>query len=241
MSIKKRQNCVAFIFARGGSKGVPRKNVRELGGMPLIAHSINVARSCPSVNQVVVSTDDAKISDVALRYGAIVPFVRPAHLAGDMSSEYEAWQHAIREYEVLRNEKIDLFVSLPATSPLRAVEDVESCIELFTHSDADTVVTVKEASRSPYFNMLCNNDAGFSRLVNTDESGQRYVRRQDVPEVYDMTTVAYVSSPEFILDSDSIFSGKVKSVLVPDERAVDIDTMLDFKFAEFLIAQRSEV
>ena len=89
--------------------------------------------------------------------------------------------------------------------------------------------------------MLCNNDAGFSRLVNTDESGQRYVRRQDVPEVYDMTTVAYVSSPEFILDSDSIFSGKVKSVLVPDERAVDIDTMLDFKFAEFLIAQRSEV
>ena len=88
--------------------------------------------------------------------------------------------------------------------------------------------------------MLCNDEDGFSSLVNMDKSGQRYIRRQDVPEVYDMTTVAYVSSPKFILGSDSIFSGKVKSVLVPDDRAVDIDTILDFKFAEFLVAQRSE-
>ena len=120
MSTQKKQNCVAFIFARGESKGIPRKNIRELDGMPLIAHSINLARSCPSINQVVVSTDDAEISDIALRYGALVPFIRPAHLAGDTSSEHEAWQHAVREYEKIFHKEIDLFISLPCllyTSP----------------------------------------------------------------------------------------------------------------------------
>lgn len=238
MTSETKVNCVVFIFARGGSKGVPRKNILELGGMPLIAHSINIAKMCSSVDRVVVSTDDPEIAEVALEYGAEVPFIRPSYLAGDRSSEYDAWKHAITEFEQVCEEKIDVFVSLPATSPLRSVDDVEKCIREYQETDADTVVTVKEASRSPYFNMLRNDDDGFSYLVNLRGDGQRYVRRQDVPQVYDMTTVAYVSGPDFILSSDSIFSGRVKSVLIPDERAVDIDTMLDFKFAEFLIAQK---
>lgn len=234
---KKNNFCVAFIFARGGSKGVPRKNVLELGGMPLIAHSIQCALNCPFVHRVVVSTDDEEIADIALQYGAEVPFIRPKELADDTSSEFEAWKHAIREYQKLTDEEFDVFVSLPPTSPLRSVEDVEACLDQFLTSDADMVVTVKEASRSPYFNMIRIDDEGFSHVVNTDPSGKRYTRRQDVPVVYDMTTVAYVSHPEFILNSDSVFSGKVKSVLVPDERALDIDTMMDFKFAEFLVAR----
>ena len=236
-----KDNCVAFIFARGGSKGVLRKNIRHLGGLPLIAYSIQLAKQCPSIDRVVVSTDDKEIAAVAREYGAEVPFIRPSELAGDRSSEFDAWKHAIHVYQEVFREKIDIFVSLPPTSPLRSVVDVERCIKEYQSTASDIVVTIKEASRSPYFNMLVIDEEGYSKLVNLSPDGTRYVRRQDVPQVYDMTTVAYVSSPEFILKSDSIFAGKVRSILVPDERAVDIDTMLDFKFAEFLINDRGEL
>jgi CMP-N-acetylneuraminic acid synthetase len=228
-------NCVAFVFARGGSKGVPRKNIRNLGGLPLISYSIKSAKACPSINQVVVSTDDEEIASVARQFGAAVPFMRPPELAGDCSSEFDAWKHAIKMYEKTTREKIDVFLSLPPTSPLRSVVDIENCIREYTETKADIVITVKNAARSPYFNMVRNDDEGFAHLVITAPDGTRYTRRQDVPDVYDMTTVAYVSSPDYILSSESIFSGKVKCVIVPDERAIDIDTMLDFNFAEFLL------
>lgn len=231
-------NCVAFIFARGGSKGVPRKNIRNLGGIPLIVHSIRVAEQCAWIKRIVVSTDDVEIANVARQFGAEVPFMRPAELAGDRSSEYEAWQHAITTFESTCGENVDIFVSLPPTSPLRSVVDVDNCIGELLNTDADMVVTVKEAVRSPYFNMLHNDDGGYAHLVNLAPDGTRYIRRQDVPAVFDMTTVAYVSRRDFILASDSVFSGKVRSVLIPDQRAVDIDTELDFKFAEFLCAEK---
>jgi CMP-N-acetylneuraminic acid synthetase len=236
-----KNNCVAFIFARGGSKGVPRKNIRDLGGIPLIAYSIQIALECSSINCVVVSTEDEEIASISRKYGAEVPFMRPVELAGDDSNEYDAWKHAISSFEEISHEKIDVFVSLPPTSPLRSVSDVENCIHEYTKTEADTVITVKEATRSPYFNMVRDDDEGFSHIVNLAPDGARYIRRQDVPVVYDMTTVAYVSSPAFILNSDSIFSGKVRSVLVDDERAIDIDTMLDFKFAEFLITEKGNL
>ena len=222
-------------------RGVPRKNIRDLGGVPLIVYSIQVALECPLINRVVVSTDDEEIASVARQYGAEVPFMRPSELAGDRSSEHDAWKHAITTFEKIYQEKIDVFVSLPPTSPLRSVTDVENCIREYAETQADMVITVKEATRSPYFNMVRSDDDGFSHLVNLTPNGMRYIRRQDVPVVYDMTTVAYVSSPDFILNSDSIFSGKVRSVLVSDERAIDIDTMLDFKFAEFLITQKEDL
>ncbi len=231
----KKSNCVAFIFARGGSKGVPGKNIKMLGGMPLIAHSIKMAQSCPFIDQVIVSTDDHSISTVAKKYGAEVPFIRPAELADDHSSEYDAWKHGINEYKNIYQKEIDIFISLPATSPLRNREDIKNCYDEYLESDADMVITVKEASRSPYFNMVKIDNNGWAGLVNLAPDGKRYIRRQDVPAVYDMTTVAYVSGPDYILNSDSIFDGRIKSVLVPEERALDIDTMFDFKVAECLI------
>jgi CMP-N-acetylneuraminic acid synthetase len=232
------RNCTAFIFARGGSKGLPRKNIRQLNGIPLIAHSINIAQQCSRIGRIIVSTDDDEIASIALQFGAEVPFMRPAELAGDKSSEFEAWQHAITTLESQLNEKLDVFVSLPPTSPMRSVEDVDNCIDELLKEDVDMVVTVKEAARSPYFNMLKNDEAGFAQLVNLAPNGKRYIRRQDVPVVYDMTTVAYVSTRQFILNSNSVFAGKVRSIIVPDERAIDIDTLLDFKFAEFLCAEK---
>ncbi|MEH6469998.1 MAG: acylneuraminate cytidylyltransferase family protein [Halopseudomonas sp.] len=227
-----KKRCIAFIFARGGSKGLPGKNIKPLNGKPLIAYSIDTAKQCPSIVRIIVSTDDAEIAEVAKRYGAEVPFTRPEELAGDTSSEWDAWRHAVNW--VRENDDFDTFVSLPATAPLRSVDDVERCIAA-QDADTDMVVTVTPASRSPYFNMVTIDESGFSELVIKPEFG--ITRRQDAPAVYDMTTVAYVTRPDHILEATGVFSGTVKSVVVPPERAVDIDTALDFKLAELITAQ----
>lgn len=218
----------AFVFARGGSKGLPGKNIKPLGGVPLLGHSIRIAQATPGVEKVFVSTDDQEIANVAAEYGATV-IMRPPELATDTVSEWLAWQHAVNHVRAGFGE-FQTFVSLPATSPLRAVEDVEKCLEALT-GDVDVVVTVTEAARSPYFNMVVRDAEGISSVVLAN-SGVR--RRQDAPAVYDMTTVAYVTTPDFILRTQSLFEGKVRSVIVPKERAADIDDAYDFLIAEAL-------
>lgn len=218
----------AFVFARGGSKGIPRKNVRLVGGKPLIAHAIGVALRCPGLGRVLVSTDDEEIAAVAREYGAEVPFLRPPELAGDTSSEWLAWRHAIDWVEQHQG-PFDLFVSLPATSPLRSVEDVQACIALLRNSpELDIVVTVRQAERSPYFNMVKLDAQGHARLV-IEASG--LTRRQDAPALYDMTTVAYVARTSFVKTQPGIFAGRVGVVEIPAERALDIDTPYDFRLA----------
>jgi CMP-N-acetylneuraminic acid synthetase len=226
---------VAAIFARGGSKGVPRKNLRALAGKPLIAYAIESALGSGMINRVIVSTDDQEIASVAKQYGAEVPFIRPTELAEDQSREWLAWQHAIKMLSQESAGTPDIFVSIPPTSPLRAVSDIDACVMALQNSDADIVVTVKPAERSPYFNMVRFDDAGHANLVIKPEGSIH--RRQDAPAVYDMTTVAYAARPDFVLAANSIFDGTVKAVIIPAERALDIDTELDFKFAEFLISK----
>jgi len=221
----------AFIFARGGSKGIPKKNIKPLGGKPLIGWSIDSALQCPSIDRVIVSTDDQEIADVARSYGAEVPFIRPKELSEDTSAEWHAWRHAV-EFVETQGWKFDQFVSLPATSPLRSVDDVENCIAALD-DETDVVVTVKKAERSPYFNMVTIGEDGFSRLAISPENA--VTRRQDAPEVYDMTTVCYVTRPAFILSNFGVFSGRVRSIIVPDSRAIDIDNPIDFKLAEVLV------
>jgi N-acylneuraminate cytidylyltransferase len=224
----------AFIFVRGGSKGVPGKNIRSLGGKPLLAHSIETARQVPVIQEVFVSTDDEAIADVARKWNAIV-IPRPLELAQDDSPEWLAWRHAI-EWVDKEAGGVDVFVSLPATAPLRHAEDIIHCISEYQKGDVDVVVTVTDAHRSPYFNMVKNDPQGYVSLVNTPS--EAVWRRQDVPEVFDMTTVAYVARPQFVMKSDGIFEGRVRSVHVPVERALDIDTELDFKIAECLLEHR---
>lgn len=229
---------VGAIFARGGSKGVLRKNIRLFAGKPLMAYAIETALASELIDQVIVSTDDAGIAAVAQQYGAEVPFMRPAELARDDSPEWLAWQHTIRTLEVTEGEpKMDVFVCIPPTSPLRAVADVDACIQTLLESDVDLVITVKPAERNPYFNMVVLDEQDYARLVIQPD--KKIHRRQAAPMVYDMTTVAYAARPEFVLSADSMFEGKVKAVVVPAERAVDIDTELDFRFAEFLLGPSS--
>lgn len=220
---------VAFVFARGGSKGLPRKNLLPLAGKPLIVHSIDVARALPRVAKVVVSTDDAEIADVARQAGAEVPFLRPPELASDTAPEWLAWQHAIRALRAA-GETVDIFLSLPPTSPLRTPADVDCCLDALLNTPADAVITVREAERNPYFNMVRRDADGSVHLAI--ESAFR--RRQDAPELYDMTTVAYAARADFILGTSRLFDGKVRAVRIPRERALDIDTGLDMLIGEAL-------
>ncbi|MDO8505870.1 MAG: acylneuraminate cytidylyltransferase family protein [bacterium] len=224
------------IFARGGSKGVPQKNIRPLAGKPLIAYAIETAAAVRSLDHFIVSTDDKEIADIAHHAGADVPFLRPVELAGDDSPELFAWKHAIEVMEKQLEHPVDILVSIPTTSPLRKPEDVEACIALLLTNDVDIVVTVTEAHRSPYFNMVILDKEHNAQLVIP--SPRTIVRRQDVPVVYDMTTVAYVARVSYIKRASAVMEGKVKAVIVPKERALDIDTLLDFEIAEYLIQRK---
>ena len=219
----------AFIFARGGSKGVPGKNIKLLADKPLLAHAVELANKIPDIDNVFVSTDDEDIAKVANQYGAEV-IHRPKALAQDDTPEWLAWQHAIKWV----NNKIgvfDVFVSLPTTSPLRNQLDIERCINALD-DNSDIVLTATETTRSPWFNMVSIDQKGNTKLLI--DSSESYSRRQDVPKAYSLTTVAYVARPEFIINFDHIFDGRVKSVMIPEERSIDIDTELDFKIANFL-------
>ncbi len=217
----------AFIFARGGSKGLPRKNIKSLGGMPLLAHSIRLAQELPEIDRVFVSTDDAEIAYVARQVGADV-LERPVSLATDEASEWLAWKHAISYVRDNLQQSFDIFLSLPATSPLRNRSDVERCL-LALDLVTDVVITITPSSRSPYFNMVTKDKSGFARVVL---GSAEFKRRQDVPPVYDITTVAYVTRPDFVMSSDRLFDGRVRAVEVPKERAIDIDDEFDFKVAK---------
>lgn len=226
----------AFIFARGGSKGVPRKNIRLFCGKPLIAWSIEQAQAVSRVDRVIVSTDSEEIAAVAKNFGAEVPFLRPAEFARDDSPEWSAWQHALGYVRESAGSLPDAMISVPATAPLRLPLDIENCLDEYEKGMADVVITVTDAHRNPYFNMVKMLPDGAVGLVIPPKSA--IVRRQDVPAVYDMATVAYVARPEFVMTHNDLFQGTVRAVHVPPERVVDIDTMLDLQIAECLFNLR---
>ncbi|XXK22863.1 cytidylyltransferase domain-containing protein [Arenicellales bacterium nBUS_48] len=225
----------AFIFARGGSKGLPGKNTKELGGKPLIGWAIEQAFAVDDISRVIVSTDDESIATVARSFGADIPFLRPTELSGDNSPEWMAWQHAINFMISESDSFTGPFISVPATSPLREPEDISRALELFQEGGADVVIAVTPAHHNPWFNMIQMQDNNLVKLVNDSESA--VFRRQDAQKVYDMTTFVYIADPEFILCENGIFSGRVKAIEVPVERSIDIDTQYDFDIAEFLLSR----
>lgn len=227
---------VALICARGGSKGLPGKNLRLLAGRPLITWAIDQAQAVERIERVIVSTDSEEIAEVARKAGAEVPFLRPAELAQDHSPEWLVWRHALNFIKESGEPCPDALIVVPATAPLRAIADLERCLDEYEKGGADMVITVTDAHWSPYFNMVQVHDDGTVGLVIPPTNA--IVRRQDVPVVYDMTTVAYVARPEFVMTRNDIFEGRVRSVHIPPERALDIDTALDFRIAECLMGSR---
>ena len=235
--ISMQPNVVGFIFARGGSKGLPRKNIAPLAGKPLIAHAIEAARSGKWIKRVVVSTDDREIAAVARRYGAEVPFLRPAELATDTAPEALAWVHALDYVDRCSRRPVDVFVSVPATAPLRLASDVDACVEALLTSDVDLAVTVSESRRNPYFSMLKIIADGTARVVM--EHDQAVFHRQDAPTTYDIVPAAYAARPAFVRRGVSVLKGRMKAVPIPNERAVDIDDDLDLQIAELLLRRRN--
>ena len=226
---------IAFIFARGGSKGLPKKNQLLLSDHPLIAYSIYIAKINKFIDDVYVSTDSKEIEKIAIDYGAKV-IVRPFELAQDNAPEFLSWKHAVN---TLINEGVyfDKFISLPPTSPLRSLKDTEICLEKL-NSKNEIVITVTPSQRNPWFNMVKLDTESFaSRLI----AGETISRRQDAPKSFDITTVAYTTTTDFILNFSSIWEGNVKGVIIPKERALDIDDKYDFTVAEYLIKKRKDL
>tara|TARA_B100001057_G_C22759138_1_gene915022 strand:+ start:325 stop:1017 length:693 start_codon:yes stop_codon:yes gene_type:complete len=221
----------AFIFARGGSKQIPKKNITLINNKPLIYYSINLAKKIKKIQKVFVSTDNSEIAKISKKYGAEI-IKRPANLARDNTPEWLAWQHAIK-YLNSKNDFFDLFLSLPPTSPLRSSSDILNCLNAYNEK-FDAVVTIREASRNPWFNMVkLNKNKQLKILIQNKNSN--YFRRQDTPLIYDLSTVATLTSPKYILKNKHKFVGKIKGVMVPNERSIDIDNQFDLKIAKLLM------
>lgn len=226
-------SATAFIFARGGSKGVKHKNIYQVAGKPLIAHSIESALASQSVSRVVVSTDDILIADAARAFGADI-LERPSELAGDATPEIMAWRHAIDCFPTLfTGSGAQPFISLPATSPLRAPEDVDAAVARFHSHPCDVLFGISRAHRNPHLNMVTIDECGFIKIAIP---GSAAVRRQDVPEMYDVTTCVYVGGATYIQSCTRLMEGRVGFVFIPPERALDIDTSYDIHLAELLLS-----
>lgn len=227
---------VGAICARGGSKGVPRKNLRPLGGQPLIAHTIDCAKACPELQRVVVSTDDPEIADVARRQGADVPFLRPEHLARDETSKWDVFRHLVRTLEEMMGRRVEILVDLDTGVPLRQPADVAGCVRRLQDGDAEVVVTAYPPDRNPYFNMVEVGPDGYARI--SKPTAEPITGRQAAPLVYSLSPAVYAIRRNALWAHDHWSRTRLAIHPIPRERAVDIDTEIDFQFVEFLRARR---
>jgi len=218
-----------FIFARKNSRGIKNKNLVKLKSKSLLFYSINIAKKIVKKENIYISSDNQKLEKFALKYG--INFIqRPKYLATSNSPEYLSWKHAINELKS-KNINFDIFVSLPTTSPLRNKTDVLKTINKL-NKKIDIVLTATKSSRNPYFNIVEKKKNGFYDVVTKKKN---IFRRQDAPTTYDLNTVAFVSTPKYILNSKSIFDGRVQVNCTPLERSIDIDDKFDLKIAEKLM------
>lgn len=220
---------IALICARGNSQGIKNKNLLNFKGTTLLGNAIKQARGSKYINRVIISTDSHKVAKEAIKNKGEVPFTRPSKLAHTKSPEIQTWRHAIKYLN--KDKDIDFFVSVPTTSPLRKTSDINKCIRKAIKENLDIVFTVSKSLKNPYFNILRLNK---KKLDIACKYKKKIFRRQDAPSCYDLTTVCYVFRPNYIMKNKNIFHGKTGFVLIPRERAIDIDDKFDYKIANFL-------
>lgn len=224
---------LVIIPARGGSKGIPHKNIKQLDGKPLIHYTIDVARQVVKEADICVSTDDPEIIKCVEDYGLKVPFVRPAELATDTAGTYEVLLHALDFYEK-QGRSYDAVLLLQNTSPFRTVENVKGALALY-RSDIDMVVSVKESASNPYYNCFEENEDGF--LKKTLEADSKLVRRQDAPVTYEYNGAVYVMNVARLKEMHFGKFTKIVKYVMDEIHSVDLDTILDWKYAEFVIKE----
>lgn len=215
---------LGVIPARGGSKGVPRKNIRMVAGKPLIAWTIDEAKRSRTLDRLVLSSEDPEIIDLAKQWGCEVPFVRPAELARDETPGIEPVLHAIAALP----EQYDYVVLLQPTSPLRTAADIDQCVERCVSRNAPACVSVTEPDKSPYW-MYTLDDTGRMRPLLEGDAASR---RQDLPKVYALNGAVYAADCHWLLRTRSFLSEETEAYEMPKERSLDIDTESDLQYCE---------
>lgn len=224
---------MAVIPARGGSKGVSRKNVRMLAGKPLLAYTIEAALHSRCFDRTIVSTDDREIASLAVRYGAEVPFLRPASLATDSASSYDVARHAVSQLEAT-GARVKSVCLLQPTSPLRTAEDIRKAMKCFRSKSASVVVSVTCSSESPYW--MFTRDKNHRLRPVVEKKGQWTTPRQKLEPVFHLNGAIYLMKRETAMrDSPSPMEGKVYGIEIPKKRSIDIDTHADFHLANILL------
>lgn len=230
----KNKKILGVITARGGSKGIPRKNIKELGGKPLIAYTLSAAQKSNFLTRTLVSTDDQEIAEVAKQYGGEVPFLRPPELAQDKSTSLDVIAHALQWVKENEGEEYDYVMILQPTSPFRTVEDIDACIKKIVDTDSDSVMSMVELTDFSLKKLKkIENDRIFPLL---EEEGRfSTFRDQDIP-VYKRNCAIYLTKTEYLKQGDLF--GKISLAhIMPAERSLDINTPFDFEFAQFLISK----
>ncbi len=228
---------VCTICARGGSKGVPNKNIRQMVGKPLIGHSILQAQSSGLFEAIAVSSDSMKILDISKKFGADYSILRPPELASDSAPKLPAIQHCVNEVETLSGENFDVIVDLDVTSPLRITKDIEGAVKLLEDKNVSNVITGCPARRSPYFNLVERDEMGYARLSKPPE--KTITCRQETPECFDMNASIYVWNRAGLIGSKSIFNADTLLFVMPEERSIDVDHEWEFEYVEFLFNKRT--
>ena len=225
------------ICARGGSKGVKNKNIKPLLEKPLIAYTIEQALESGLFEHVVVSTDSDAIATISQEYGAEIFFKRSEAMASDRAGKLDVIRDAFVRSEAHYDTQFDYLVDLDATAPLRIVEDIVNALKQFIQNNNDNLITAMPSRRSPYFNLVEVDKKGkVSLSKKLDES---IVRRQDTPKSYDMNASIYIWKRHVILNENSLFLENTGLYVMPEERSIDIDTELDYKFVEFLMKEKN--
>lgn len=223
---------IAIIPARGGSKGLPGKNIRELHGKPLIAYAIDCARKARHIDRVIVSTDDSEIADVARQYGAEIPFLRPDYLASDTAQAVDNYIYTVDRLSREETLPIDEFAVLLPTTPLRLSEDVDNAIELFRERQADSVISYTPEAHPIRWHKYLDADKAFVNIFD-----DTIANRQDLKTSYYPNGAIYVFRTSVIKER-KYYTKKSYAYVMPRSRSIDIDTLEDFQYAEFLLSLR---
>lgn len=226
-------NILGTICARGGSKGVPNKNIRNLAGKPLIYYTISVLKKWGQSSKIITSTDSPEIARIANEFGAETPFLRPKELATDTAPKIPVIQHALKFCEEHYKTKYDIIVDLDPTAPIRTVKDLNKALEKFIQTKAQVLYSVTVAKKNPYFNMVELDENGNAHLSKSLES--EIFRRQDAPVVYEINGSIYIYDRDFLMNAKSLHCEREKVYVMDEIASVDIDREIDFKFIEFLV------
>ena len=225
---------LVVIPARGGSKGIPRKNIKKLNGKPLIQYTIDAAKAILPLENIYVSTDDFEIKQIVETLGVVVPFLRPQELATDSAGTHEVLLHALKHYEI-KGFEADTLILLQATSPFRTAEHIKQAIELFNNNEGcEMVVSVKETSSNPYYVHFEQSKEGYLKKLLEP----KFLTRQDCPTVYELNGAIYIIKTEVLKEKKMNEFTKIIKYQMDDASSHDIDTMFDWQFAEFIVNQQ---